>query len=281
MTQHPCLPYPFGVVLSQALKQHRPPHTEAKFPREGIREKQVLNSRLQKGRSEPRRVKSEVVQVFGLNGMGRPFHQSAFTIDVSCGGARLRGLACWDRPGEIIGIRCGTEKARFRVVWVGKPNSPFQSQVGLCCLEPGRNIWNHQSEAVGADSVHLGPATPAMFRGESPSAPQIPGNRRASTRYRASGRAQVRELGGNAWRWAMLCDMSKGGCYLEMPAPFPAGKQLEVNLTVSGVQFHVRAEVTGCHPYVGMALRFQPMGPLNQQRLLNVMELLSRTQIPV
>jgi hypothetical protein len=79
----------------------------------------------------------------------------------------------------------------------------------------------------------------------------------------------------------MLCDMSTAGCYLEMPAPFPAGKQLEINLTVAGIQFHVRADVTGCHPYVGMALQFKPLSPLNQERLRQVMELLSRTQIPV
>ena len=101
----------------------------------------MLNSRLQRGRCEPRQAKNEVVQVFGLNGQGRPFYQSATTVDVSYCGARLRGLNCWDRPGEIIGLRCGTEKARFRVVWVGKRDTAYESQVGLSCLEPGRNIW--------------------------------------------------------------------------------------------------------------------------------------------
>ncbi len=241
----------------------------------------MLNSRLQKGRSEPRHAKNEVVQVFGMNGKGRPFHQSASTVDVSHCGVRLRGLSCWDRPGEVIGIRCGPEKARFRVVWVGKPNTPYQSQVGLSCLEPARNIWDQEACEVEAMPTHLGPATPSMFRGELPAGLEIPGNRRASTRYRASGRAQVREIGGTAWRWAMMCDMSQGGCYLEMPAPFPAGKQLELNLTVSGVQFHVRAEVTGCHPYVGMALQFKLLSPLNLERVLKVMDLLAKTQIPV
>jgi PilZ domain len=244
----------------------------------------LLNSRTQKGRSEPRRTKSEVVQVFGLNGKGRPFHQSASTIDVSYRGARLRGLSCWDQPGEIIGIRFGSEKARFQVVWIGKANTAHEAQIGLCCLEPGRNIWDqHLAEAAQnqAGSLHLGPATPIIFRQESPNGTNTLGNRRSSARYRASGRAQVREIGGTAWRWAMLCDMSTGGCYLEMPAPFPAGKQLEINLTVGGIQFHVRADVTGCHPYVGMALQFKPLTPLNQERLRKVMQLLAQTQVPV
>jgi hypothetical protein len=240
----------------------------------------VLNSRLQKGRCEPRQATNETVQVFGLAGNGRPFHQSATTVDISYGGARLRGLDCWDRPGEIIGVRCGAEKARFRVVWIGKRNTASELQVGLFCLEPGRNIWGQQRESVEHNPVHLGPATPSMFRQVAIAELPNVANRRASTRYRASGRAQVRELGGTSWRWAMLCDMSRGGCYLEMPSPFGAGRQVEINFTVAGTQFHARAEVTGHHPHVGMALQFKPLSPLNHERLLKVMEVLSKTQMP-
>ncbi len=120
-----------------------------------------------------------------------------------------------------------------------------------------------------------------MFAQQAPGELELVPNRRTSTRYRASGRAQVREVGGNSWRWAMLCDMCLGGCYLEMPAPLAAGKEVEVNLTVSGIQLYLRAEVIGCQAYVGMALKFKPLTPANRARLEQVMEMLSRTQIPV
>jgi hypothetical protein len=222
-----------------------------------------------------------VVQVFGLNGQGRPFHQSASTIDISYRGARLLGLSCWTRPGEIIGVRCGSEKARFQVVWIGKPNTAYEAQVGLYCLEPHRNIWERSVTAVGVSSLHLGPATPAMFQQNPAGSGGLLKNRRASMRYRAGGRAHVREAGSSSWRWAMICDISKGGCYLEMPVPFAAGKQIEMNLTLAGIEFYACAHVVSHHPHVGMALQFKPLTPLNQQRLAQVMETLAKTQVPV
>jgi hypothetical protein len=148
-------------------------------------------------------------------------------------------------------------------------------------MDPGRNILDAEPEPMEASSVHLGPAAPSIFRTNTPDKPRVQGNRRSSTRYRASGRAQVRELGGKAWRWAMLCDMSLGGCYLEMPAPFPAGETLEINLIVAGIQFQACAEVIACHPNVGIAIYFKPLSPFNQEQLFKIMEQLSKTQIPV
>ena len=92
------------------------------------------------------------------------------------------------------------------------------------------------------------------------------------------GRAQVRKLGAREWEWALLCDMSLSGCYVETPAPSSAGSRLEINLTIAGVQFTVLGDVTACHPRVGMGVEFRELGDLNLQRLRQVVEILSETQ---
>ncbi|MGE0405289.1 MAG: PilZ domain-containing protein [Candidatus Korobacteraceae bacterium] len=243
----------------------------------------MSNSKIRNGRSEPRRVRNEVVQVFGLNGSGRPFHQSATTVDISFRGARLRGLNCWEQPGEVIGIRCGRGgKARFLVVWIGKPSTLYEGQVGLSCLEPGKSIWDEVSEVHPViEQVTLVPAAPAMPQAVSNSSMMVVTNRRSSLRYRATGRAQVREVGGESWRWSLLCDLGAGGCYLEMPSPVSVGRLVEANLNVAGVQMHVRGEVIASHPYVGMAVQFKQLSSLNQDRLRQAMQMLARTQVPV
>ena len=68
-------------------------------------------------------------------------------------GARLKGLPCWSGPGETIGVRQGTEKARFKVVWIGKPGTPQEGQVGLFCIETGKFIWGVTAPATEARTM--------------------------------------------------------------------------------------------------------------------------------
>src|SRR5512140_1343574 len=93
-------------------------------------------------RTEPRLEKRADVRIFGMDSKGRPINVPASTIDISKHGARLMGVRSWDYPGETIGIRYGTEKARYRIVWIGLPSSPVESQVGLYCVDQGKYIWD-------------------------------------------------------------------------------------------------------------------------------------------
>ena len=80
------------------------------------------------------------VKVWGMDRYGRPFVQDARTVDANPLGARLSGIACV-RVGEIIGIQYGEEKSRYKVVWVGRDNTPQARQIGVHCLEPGKRLF--------------------------------------------------------------------------------------------------------------------------------------------
>ena len=92
-------------------------------------------------RQEWRIAKILPVWVRGVDRNGNRFIQSAHTIDVSRSGARLDGVGCLTRPGEIIEVRRGWQRARFRVVWTGQIGTPQANQIGICCLEPNKCIW--------------------------------------------------------------------------------------------------------------------------------------------
>jgi hypothetical protein len=72
---------------------------------------------------------------------GDPYAQSACTINVSEKGARLDSAGAISRAGEVIEVKRGWHKARYRVVWIGPPGTPEANQVGICCLEGAKNIW--------------------------------------------------------------------------------------------------------------------------------------------
>ena len=81
------------------------------------------------------------VTVRGKDRRGEPYVQSAYTIDISEKGARLQGLEGVANSGEIIEVKRGWHKAKYRVVWIGPPGTPAANQVGLMCMEDGKNIW--------------------------------------------------------------------------------------------------------------------------------------------
>ncbi len=116
------------------------PELEGKL-RVGVAFRRQAPSFWRNDRQDYRIAKSIRVQVRGNDRNGHPFVQSAFAIDISRNGARLDGVGYLTWPGEIIEIKRGWSKARFRVVWVGEMGTPQVNQVGVCCLEPEKYIW--------------------------------------------------------------------------------------------------------------------------------------------
>ena len=62
------------------------------------------------------------VRVWGIDALGKPFSQTARTIEISALGARLTGIERVQK-GDIIGLQYADAKARFRVVWSGEPGT--------------------------------------------------------------------------------------------------------------------------------------------------------------
>ena len=94
-------------------------------------------------RTNPRKARmAKTIQVWvrGIDRSGNPFVQSAHTIDIGQSGARLEGVGYLTGPGEIVQVKHGWRKARFRVVWIGQLGTPEANQIGICCLE-GKDLW--------------------------------------------------------------------------------------------------------------------------------------------
>ncbi|HTC94752.1 MAG TPA: PilZ domain-containing protein [Terriglobales bacterium] len=67
--------------------------------------------------------------------------EMACTLNVSPRGARLGGIRNSIKPGDIVTIQRGKEKAMYRVAWVGTREEQKEGQVGFECVEPGASIW--------------------------------------------------------------------------------------------------------------------------------------------
>jgi hypothetical protein len=219
-------------------------------------------------RSEARIGTAKAVRVFGMDADGHPFHHQATAMDISLHGARIEMIHCSGLQGQTVGIRFGSDKARYRVVWLGSLGSGGNQQVGLYCVDAGAYIWDvipqeQKQISYSFEEANLQPRS-ALFQMES-SGPSR--DRRSHERVSISGSAQLRNCETNAADWAGLYDLSRNGCYLETRSPWPVATSVELTLDVSGTRIQAKAQVIASHPLVGMGLHFVELSRLNQQKL--------------
>ena len=108
------------------------------FPRGGA---PPVEAQLRKRQGETRSPQAVRVWVSGSDPNGNPFSQSAHSLDISRGGARLDGVGFLTEAGMLLEVKRGWKKAQFRVVWVGELGTNRAGQVGIRCIEPEKNIW--------------------------------------------------------------------------------------------------------------------------------------------
>src|SRR5262249_2293321 len=109
------------------------------------------------------------IKVYGTDKTGKPYFETAHTIDLTRDGARIGGLRVRVARGDWLGINHAGNKARFRVNWVGQPGTDTDGQIGVALWETERNkeIWNMVLESLPDDY-----GTPAETKAAAPPPPE-------------------------------------------------------------------------------------------------------------
>lgn len=222
-------------------------------------------------RREPRTPQSEMVRVFGLDPAGKPINVDVYTVDISYHGARLKDIHVWQAPGDTIGLRRGPEKARFKIVWVGKAGTASAGHVGLSSLDYDKLIWDATPAQTAAKSRTLPGMPPAA-------AQLIPRNRRKHLRFRAQGTAAVTASGSAMAVSGVLRDLSAGGCFVDTPTPLFDGTRIGIAVHVGAVAIEARGHVTLYRRLVGMGVQFDEMSPAHREQLDRLVEELRQAQ---
>jgi CheY-like chemotaxis protein len=81
-------------------------------------------------------------------------------------------------------------------------------------------------------------------------------DRRTKTRYACRLGAEVYRMGTSVPNHCCLTDLSSGGCYLEVPLPFPQGSEVEIVVRTYELKLRVRGKVQASHPGYGMGIAF-------------------------
>jgi PilZ domain-containing protein len=194
--------------------------------------------------------------------------QMACTLDVTVEGARLNGVYSVKGPGEVIAVERGKNKALFRVVWVGERGTAQTGQLGVQCIEPGKNIWE-VNFVPEADEPYM-PMKPALLRVQGPV-----GRRLACSGYVELSNGQH----GAAVLHGQLKEISASGCYVRTPAPPAAKSLLSLKMRVDHAEVHVKATVASSDKAAGMWVEFNAIRRGDVETLQNVLDRLAMKDV--
>jgi len=104
-----------------------------------------------------------------------------------------------------------------------------------------------------------------------------PGNRRTQSRHACRLGADVYRLGVPVPNRCSLTDISSGGCYIEMPTPFPAGTRVEILVRAQDMKLRVQGVVQSVHPGFGMGVQLVLKTAENHDHVQSLIRLLAES----
>lgn len=238
-------------------------------------------------RASTRVQKQLPVRVYGRDGRGHPFKQTAKIIELSRHGAKLAGIACVEKPGDVVEISYKGKHADFKVIWINEA----RCEIGVCAVDPKRDIFGVRIPPVAhgvADEYAATVPSSGATVASTPRAPvawqslnvtpqqQAPGERkmRRYPRLRVLGGAEVRR--GSDRLWGRVTQINEGGCYVEALYPFPRETEVEVRLGANDREIRARGIVRSSQPTAGMGIMFTDMAEDDLDRLKTVIAEVSR-----
>jgi len=151
---------------------------------------------------------------------------------------------------EFLSIHLPSEKQQDRF-----PDVTVEMEEPLPVATVSAGEQTHGSEP-GKSGVTAAAAA-AKAQEAEPDAPSDADNRRAQTRYACRLGAEVYKTGTPVPHHCCLTDLSSGGCYLEVPLPFPSGSTVEILVRTYEIKLRLRGIVQASHPGYGMGVAFE------------------------
>jgi hypothetical protein len=107
-----------------------------------------------------------------------------------------------------------------------------------------------------------------------------PDNRRTQLRYPCRLGAEVYHTGNSVPNRCCLTDLSSGGCYLEVPLPFPPGASVEILVRTHELKLRLRGSVQAAHPGFGMGVAFELKTNDERESVKKLTEFVAKTTEP-
>jgi PilZ domain len=202
------------------------------------------------------------VRVWGMDAEARPFSQNAVANNISGEGAQILGINHPLKAGDIIGIKHGEKKARFKVVWVTDAGMLRKIEAGVQIVEGQESPWQ---EMANPEELIFAPGK--IKRRFVRHKIQFPIEIGLADTQRARMNTNATDIGGR-------------GCYVETLLPLPLGTQGIITFWMDEKKVETTAVVRASDPGVGMGIEFTTLDAHVQERLQQFLDTIdtSRTE---
>src|SRR4051794_12787976 len=209
------------------------------------------------------------VRLWGVDTTGKPFHQMAHTLNVNQSGARLGGVRVLVPVDEVVGVQYKHKKARFKVVWLGRPGTKSEEQIGITRIQGEQEIWPLEMPVAVIHDEY-----------EPPPPKKSDLDKRDVRRYACSGGIEIRQRHAKGpGVWAALTDISMGGCFSQMASPYPKDTNIDFAIRVGTVEIRGVGAIRSSLMGVGMGVDFLTLPGPDKERLEYLIEKFSKGDI--
>jgi PilZ domain len=205
-------------------------------------------------RSQPRKQVEVPVRIFGTDKHGQTVSEKARVVNASRSGAELADVRSELKLDETIGVTYGTNRAHFRVKWIGASGTSKAGHVGLLNVSPEKPLWDFPLPPDALDNYQLG---------------SLEG--RTTARFRCQNSIEVHVKTGESF-WGTVADLSLGGCYVEMAIPLVVGTKLRVGIWLGQDKAWAEAQVAHRTPGMGIGLKFIEISDQDRDRIRRYLE---------
>ena len=207
-------------------------------------------------RSQPRKQVEVPVRIFGTDKHGQTFSEKARVVNASRSGAELADVRSELKLDETIGVTYGTNRAHFRVKWIGASGTSKAGHVGLLNVSPEKPLWDF-------------PLPPDAVDAYEPTNLDL----RDSPRFRCQNSIEVHVNGASFW--GTVADLSLSGCYVEMAIPIEAGTTVKVGIWLGQTKAWAQAQVAHRTLGVGIGLHFTEISDADRDQIRRFLSNLS------
>ena len=200
------------------------------------------------------RTESQIhVRVWGMDADARPFSENAVANHISGQGAQLVGITHPLKTGDIIGIKHGEKKARFKVVWVTDGGSLRKIEAGVQIVEGQEMPWQ---EIANPQELTFAPGKIT----------------RRFVRHKIHFPVEIGLADARSHMNTNATDIGGRGCYVETMLPLPLGTQGTITFWMDDEKVQTTAVVRSSDPGVGMGIEFTTLDPQVQGRLQHFLD---------
>lgn len=173
---------------------------------------------------------------------------------------RLSGEVAWQDSSGRVGIRfIDVPQSSRRLIQTWLQHSNAHPASGLPAQPSASSRPQPEKTAEAKDASLVSNA----------------GNRRGEFRLACKIGAEVYRLGTSVPHHCTLSDISEGGCYVEMPSPFPAQSGVEIVVRTADTKLRIQGQVLNIHPGFGMGVRFVFRDSVEREEVMRLLAVLA------